>query len=372
MCQIILNVKGVLPFNHFQNSCENSPDSFGFAYVDAKGRLQIKKYVPKTRNIDPYVKKAYEDYTKARQMTNKPILIHTRISTAGNIDEVNCHPFKVGSKMAMAHNGVINTLSFPNTDHSDTWHLNEILKRFYKAEPLFLDNQSVSTMLSSFIGSSKLAFINTDGNYWIVNPKMGTYDADGNWFSNNSHCSVNNYSWYGNSKVYKTTTPAKHSSLRPFSDPYDMDDYDTGVGDIHDMKAAVKAYEALGSISSMPVEDAAALTQRFIYAYVTTHYMALQGETGLVVFIATKKSKYLYVFESKTNCAFLTSIPATPSLMSYNNSAYVVVPESSLNAGLSCETCFLDDSNEVMFLDADKEDIINMALNTKKQNVVIH
>lgn len=102
---------------------EAGGDSWGYAYVDESGELQIHKRVGRMpESIDvPVVDKA---------------LVHTRLTTTGRINHTNAHPMAIKDNdgetiAAVAHNGTWRDAP----DHeffSDTWHMARVMERFYQ------------------------------------------------------------------------------------------------------------------------------------------------------------------------------------------------------------------------------------------------
>jgi hypothetical protein len=66
--------------------------------------------------------------------------------------------------------------------------------------------------------SNKVAFLDWRGEVRILNDQLGHYDADGNWFSNDSYKRVNDYVWAGSKKVYKAGAVAKPVAQPTFWD----------------------------------------------------------------------------------------------------------------------------------------------------------
>ena len=96
--------------------------SWGYAYVDKNGELQIHKEVgtiPETVDI-PVTDNA---------------LVHTRLTTRGKINYTNAHPMRIADNndnvvAAMAHNGTWQ--QSPQHDwFSDTWHMARIMELNY-------------------------------------------------------------------------------------------------------------------------------------------------------------------------------------------------------------------------------------------------
>jgi hypothetical protein len=150
-------------------------DGAGFMYVE-KGIIKIKKgYF----NFDAF----YEAYLPHE---NKQCVIHFRIKTHGEINEENCHPFKVDNTTAFIHNGVIS--NYGNTDYSDTYMFNEEYLKPLVAEYgiKILQSPQIKKSIESLIGFSKLVFLFNNNESVIYNESKGVWDA-GVWYSNTSY-----------------------------------------------------------------------------------------------------------------------------------------------------------------------------------------
>lgn len=192
MCIAILNTKigGRLPKNYIKNSWDNNNMGGGLLW-NREGQLLTYK----TYNYKQYLTK----YNKLRN-DNKvdSIVLHFRIATSGKDGEENLHPFLVNKNLGFVHNGVISGLG--NLKHSDTYQFNDILKGFTHD---FLECSTTKAFINNYIGSgNKLLFLDNKGKHTIINEKAGHWDeSNGNWFSNSSYESYNDYVWAGNKKV---------------------------------------------------------------------------------------------------------------------------------------------------------------------------
>ena len=199
MCIAILNASGnTLPEEYLENSWDNNNQGAGLLWVENK---KLKSY--KTFKYEDLTDKYYE-LRKNAFIGN--IVLHFRISTSGKHNDEDLHPFFVDNGLAFVHNGIIHGLG----DHmySDTWYFNEtVLKGLPKG---FLDNKVICKLLKGEIGYSKLLFLDKNDNYYIINEHLGSFDSNGNWFSNNSHLESLSYYYYGNEKK------SKNKSKKPF------------------------------------------------------------------------------------------------------------------------------------------------------------
>lgn len=177
MCIIIVNKEGTLEKSIFKNCFEKNNDSAGFMFSN-NGELKMYKTMNSVNGL-------YNKYLKVRETNNLPIIIHFRIATGGKIDMNNCHPFYINDDLGFCHNGIID-LPWEIKNHCDTVCFNEaILKELHED---FLTNKATKELLSKYISWSKLAFLNKDGKFTIINEEKGHWSKDDkNWFSNNSY-----------------------------------------------------------------------------------------------------------------------------------------------------------------------------------------
>lgn len=215
MCIAILNQKGTLNKETLNNSWENNDQGAGLLYNQNGNLITFKTY-----NKKEFIK----TYFKVRNSIKTKIVLHFRIATSGFEQFTNLHPFLINDNLGFVHNGVISGLG--NNKHSDTYQFNEMLK---KLKPDFLTCQTTVKLIQSFIGSSKLVFLSKDDNHYIINENLGQW-IDGNWYSNDSHKKVENFSYFGNSKIWKNKqdnfyTPFKYSKKQKNEQEQDLMEY---------------------------------------------------------------------------------------------------------------------------------------------------
>jgi len=176
MCILIHQPKdGCFESAQLQDFYNRNPDGFG-AIVNRGDEVYVVKMVGSFAEIeDLYYNKVacYE------------AVIHFRMKTHGDIDMDNCHPYEVTPGLWMAHNGVLATGNAANPRMSDTWHyINDYLKPLLEAHPELIKQEAFLKMVGGHIGSSnKFAFMNQQGECFIVNRKSGV-DHKGMWYSN--------------------------------------------------------------------------------------------------------------------------------------------------------------------------------------------
>lgn len=186
MCIAILKTKdGNITDEQLRNCFRKNKDGAGIAYT-INDELYLVKGI---FDIEEFVKTVRE----AEKVADNNMLIHCRITTSGNIDELNCHPHVLNEKMVMIHNGILHIDVPKESKVSDTIiFCNKYLKQFRNTD--LIHNLALKEMLEEFIGAgNKFVFLNNLGEYNIINEDQGHW-SDGVWYSNYSYVG---YSFYG-------------------------------------------------------------------------------------------------------------------------------------------------------------------------------
>lgn len=175
MCLIIFSPTGCIPKTHLKRGLKANPDGWGYMFSHA-GKLVVRK------GMEP---KAFWHAWKAdgKGKGLGPVVWHARLGNTGTIDEGNCHPFPVkGHGLAVAHNGTIHRhVPGKGIEQNDTQlFIAEILEKLPKG---FLYSEVTLKLLSVYIGRSKLAFMDAEGNVEIINEDLGDWYG-GRWYSN--------------------------------------------------------------------------------------------------------------------------------------------------------------------------------------------
>ena len=159
-----------------QRCFTSNPDGAGFLYSTGS-KVKIRKGFFDFESF-------YQAYTPHK---DKAMLIHFRIKTHGAVEVANCHPFYITNDIGFIHNGII-TEHGGNKDVSDTRDFNQkILRPLVKSFGYgIVHSPQIQPLIEKYIGYSKLAFMDKDGDVVIYNEQMGNWNDDV-WFSN--------YSW---------------------------------------------------------------------------------------------------------------------------------------------------------------------------------
>ena len=176
MCIIISSEAGkIVPKENLVQSFKSNDDGAGFMYAE---------------NDELFIEKGFMDFESFweayKPHQEKATVLHFRITTHGDSDEENTHPFRVGKGLAFAHNGVIHAVDRPDKTKSDTfWFNQKILVPIYKRDSRFIFKDHFKELIKEYIGFSKLVFLNNKGHSTIINEEKGVWE-DGIWYSNTS------------------------------------------------------------------------------------------------------------------------------------------------------------------------------------------
>lgn len=163
----------------FHNAYDSNSHGSGFAY-NQNGKIYIEKGFTTFKSF-------YEAYSKIDKTCSR--LVHHRFATGGEHNETNSHPFEVvKDKLCFAHNGIIS--GFPSTkEHSDTYLFTEkIIKPLISNRWRLIHQWHVCWLLGESIGTNKLAFLDCQGAFIIINSQQGYFERDGEvWISGKAH-----------------------------------------------------------------------------------------------------------------------------------------------------------------------------------------
>jgi len=176
VCIIVASPQGkIVPKETLAECFRCNPDGAGYMYSDGNELVVEKGFF----TFDEF----YDNYAPHAE---KKIILHFRIKTHGEKNKDNCHPFLISDDMAFVHNGIIK-IEEDHPEYSDTWHFNEkIIKPMYRDNRAFLKRLYNQELIKSYIGWSKLVFMDRKGRSSILNAEKGIWD-DGVWYSNNSY-----------------------------------------------------------------------------------------------------------------------------------------------------------------------------------------
>ena len=179
MCLLVMQEQNTtIEDENLKNAYDSNPDGVGYSFINSNNKIMTKKY------------RSYEKFLPAYQGDIKefgnssPFLLHFRLATHGQSEGTfNVHPFKVSKDTVFAHNGIISDVD-DDKKLSDTQVFNRDILKKLKDE--FLVDVILVKLIEGFIGTSKLAFLNRDGSFKILNEELGKWD-NGIWYSNSSY-----------------------------------------------------------------------------------------------------------------------------------------------------------------------------------------
>ena len=198
MCIVIVKTeKTDIPKEQLKESFDNNRDGSGYLFA-MNGNLTIKKVFFVFNDF-------YDNYSRDMERFNNPVsIIHFRITTHGITNKTNCHPFLINDGIGFAHNGMIDFVDDHKKKSDTLMFKNEILSILPDG---FIFNNSIMKLIEESIGTSKLAFLDNNGNYRIANEGLGHWNKDNTiWYSNKSYCEVRTpkYAWnsFGHAGIY--------------------------------------------------------------------------------------------------------------------------------------------------------------------------
>jgi hypothetical protein len=201
----LLNTVGLLDDIYGANS-----DGVGFMYGTTDG-LKIIKHLPKSvADARAAVSRMPDD--------DREVAIHWRMTTHGDTDLINCHPYDViPGYVAMMHNGILHTGNAADKSKSDTWHfIKDYIASPVSEHPDLVFNLAFLDMLGDHIGNNRFVFMNGEGRISHVNFDQGV-EHDGMWFSNT-------YAWVP-SRLIPSYRSAKYATYKA-NPMLDDDEYD--------------------------------------------------------------------------------------------------------------------------------------------------
>lgn len=198
MCVIMVKPSGInMPTDTLINDMwDTNDDGAGFMYA-LKNKVYIEKgfmrKIDFTNAIAGMEKRVKKWGVNPKDLT---VIMHFRITTHGGTNQGNTHPFPISSKnselkklngkfdMAMAHNGIINSVT-ATADISDTMqYIRDILHPLYLADKDFLEKDSLVQLIENTMGGSRLAFLKGDGTYYTIGHWERSKEHEGLLFSN--------------------------------------------------------------------------------------------------------------------------------------------------------------------------------------------
>lgn len=202
MCIIVSKERGIeMPSKEILKNCFNyNSDGAGLMYV-TNGKVNIVKGFMTFNSFYSYIEKL----EKAYDMKEKAIVMHFRISTQGNVDEGNCHPYpitrdekklrttNIRTDIGMAHNGIISLYSRSKGKLNDTQlFVKECVSTLKRLNKGFYKDYHTMKLLDTIAGS-KLCFLDANEDIYYVGNFI---EDDGIKYSNTTYKSFYRYPKY--------------------------------------------------------------------------------------------------------------------------------------------------------------------------------
>jgi hypothetical protein len=169
MCLIVVvGEKGVIvPEGLRQAAYDNNGDGFGAIWFAGGGKIEEAKVLPKS----------WEDTEEVfSKVAGKVGAMHYRLTTKGETDLENVHPFKVcgveeiGRDVYMCHNGTMGGMvEGVGEGRSDTWHFAMVVLRpMLLAQPDLLENASFIKFLEGVTSGNRVLLADGRAEKFIV------------------------------------------------------------------------------------------------------------------------------------------------------------------------------------------------------------
>lgn len=162
-----------VPKDHLREGFESNPHGAGFAVATREGLVICKGYFN------------FRKFWKAlRKYPGCPAIIHFRWATHGEIGQKNCHPWQVGTDLAVVHNGILSCKSTPEL--SDTGHFVRDYCQPLHASGDLLKPETLSELEKIIGRGNKMVFMDQYGDPAFLNENEGVWDK-GVWYSNEGY-----------------------------------------------------------------------------------------------------------------------------------------------------------------------------------------
>ena len=173
MCVAVLKPeKSTIDDSTIRKCWETNPDGGGLMYVN-NGKIIVKKEL---ENVESFIKK----YHESLPFFQSDVILHFRIGTSGLMNLENTHPHKVNENVYMVHNGIIDRCTEVNSKFSDTMKFCKFISHLPND---FMKNNSLMELITGYIETDKMIFLDDLGNTRIINESLGKW-VNGNWYSN--------------------------------------------------------------------------------------------------------------------------------------------------------------------------------------------
>lgn len=152
---------------------DNNPDGWGAMYHTVSGVKTVKK-LPRTAEDT-------RKYVQALPNDGRPVAVHWRMRTSGDIDTLNAHPHRADGGFVI-HNGVLRDVDMSSDPSKcDTIHFcRQYLDGSVEA---IVRSEKLQRLLGEFIENNRFVLLSDSGQMCIVNKHQG-YEVNGVWVAN--------------------------------------------------------------------------------------------------------------------------------------------------------------------------------------------
>lgn len=158
----------------------HNPHGFGIMHPNGNGEIKARKGLLSMLQILELWDEHYD----------KNLAMHFRYATEGAVTPENCHPYRVlnkaehGRDLFMMHNGTLRAIPIKTKGRSDTFHfVSNYLAPLLREHPDFINSKKFQEFVGGMIGTSRLLFMDGDGETIIINKELGSMQGDV-WVSN--------------------------------------------------------------------------------------------------------------------------------------------------------------------------------------------
>lgn len=220
MCIIVAKKKGVLlPFKKTLKKCfENNSDGAGLMYVK-DGKVIIDKGYMSFGEFYKRIKRLKQEFNG--DLTDKALVFHFRIGTAGNNSQENCHPYPITDNLedfhaldittdlGIVHNGIITEYNPKGKDEKDDMNdtqvfIRDYINKFRELNSDFWRNDFVKKLILKESKQNKFAILDGDEDIQLIGDfqeKEGIYYSNGtykSWYYNGCY----DWGYYGSGYDY--------------------------------------------------------------------------------------------------------------------------------------------------------------------------
>ena len=276
MCLIIQGKPEHFTKKIIKEAFTKNPHGFGLMYLCKKtNRVITKKFF--TKKINKILKTFKEHSKKADE-----IALHFRITTNGNTNNKNCHPFQVLNQdndradCFLMHNSPRLPSPLLTNDMSDTYYFSKIILRpIVKMYHKLLDNQKFIDCLESIAQSECDSRILLLDNYTKSFQFLGEWHEHNNLKYSNDHIipSKRNYVRYDNnyyfdqSVTYRTPPKIKVQDVPPYKSEYWASDSDgVTAKDLEDLHSLIQTAD-LDELKKISLENSELVSHYLLAQY---------------------------------------------------------------------------------------------------------